>query len=166
METKPLCLGKIGAPQGLKGFVRVHSWTEPKTQIFDYQPWTLSLDHGQQKLSATLVNKGKYIVAKIDTINDREQAQLLTHAEIHIERSQLPQVNNNEYFLTDLIDAEVVNNDKQLLGTVEDIVNYGASDIIVVKQKSKTHYIPLIKPTINMIDLEHKKIIVDWDENF
>lgn len=166
MEESSLCLGKVGAPHGLKGYMRIQSWTEPKTQIFSYQPWVIMKGNQKNSVVASFISEGKHLIAKLEGIEDRDQAQSLTHANIYIDRNQLPTMAPDEYLLADLIGCNVVNLKNNALGIIEDVVNYGASDIIVVKQDTKTHYIPLISPTTNMIDIEHKTVIVDWDEDF
>lgn len=164
--TQTICLGKIGAAQGLKGFVRVQSWTEPKSKIFDYQPWILVINGESKQVHASLQSQSKHIIASIETSSNREQAQALTHAEIHISRQQLPEPKDDEYFLADLIGAVVYSLEQIELGTVKDVVNHGANDTMVVANHEKTYYIPLIDPFVQTIDLQKNTVLVDWDHNF
>lgn len=165
-SSNPICIGKVGAAQGLKGHVRIHSWTDPDHQIFNYSPWSLMLNGNCNLVTAKKVEHGKHLIAEIKGIDDRNLAQALTHAEIFVDREAFPNIAKDEYYYTDMIGAKVINQEGKTLGAIEDIANFGAQDTLVVQQGKKTFYIPNIKQFVTQIDTENKVICVDWDEDF
>ncbi len=165
-SSTPICIGKIGAAQGLKGHVRIQSWTDPEHQIFDYSPWSLSLNKNETLVSASKVEHGKHIIAKIEGIDDRTAAQALTHAEIFVARDQLPEPQEDEYYFADVIGAKVINHTGETIGILDEITNFGAHDTLVVKQGKKTIYIPNVKQFVLSIDVDNKLVQANWDEDF
>ena len=166
---KPLIVGKLNGASGIKGWVKVYSYTDPKENILNYSPWYLKLDGQWQQVS--ILNgreQGKTVVAQLEGCNDRNTAESYRGVEIAIEESQLPQLEEGEYYWRDLIGLTVVNMAGEELGTVKRMMETGANDVLVVKTASKEEllipYVP--EYSVMKVDLESKQITVDWELDY
>lgn len=166
---KPLIVGKLNGASGIKGWVKVYSYTDPKENILNYSPWYLKLDGQWQQVS--ILNgreQGKTVVAQLKGCNDRNTAESYRGVEIAIEESQLPQLEEGEYYWRDLIGLTVVNMAGEELGTVKKMMETGANDVLVVKTASKEEllipYVP--EYSVMKVDLESKQITVDWELDY
>lgn len=148
--------------------MKVFSHTQPRENILRYSPWTL------QKNNQILVIKvlggqrqGHNVVAELDGIIDRDAAQALMGYEIFINRQQLPKTNVGEYYWADLIGLEVETETGFKLGKVDTLLETGANDVLVVIDGETERLIPFIQNhTVLNIDLQNKRMIVDWDPDF
>lgn len=162
-----IIIGQIGAPFGIKGWVKIHSFTNPIENILDYDPWCISAAEGWQLITPEQgALHSNQIIAKFPACNDRNQAQLYTHKEIAIERHQLKKAGPNEYYWIELEGLTVVNTAGERLGTVSRLMATGANDILVVTQANHQILIPYIKQVIHSVDLETKQIVVDWQADW
>ena len=160
-------IGSIGAPHGIKGWSKVNSFTRPKENIFYYSPWLIKLKEQWQEIEFTEHQPSHHrLRIKIAACDDRNQASLYTKAKIGVYRKQLPQLDLEEYYWTDLENLTVINQQGVILGQVSYLFETGANDVIVVKGE-KEHFIPYILDLYVLnIDLENSKIEVDWDPEF
>jgi len=173
-----IAIGHIGSAYGLKGWVNIISYTQPKTNIIEYSPWYLknaqTNDLQYQLIEVQEIRKhGKGIVALLPDCNDRTQAEALKNIEIAISHEQLPEQASDEFYWHDLIGLQVCTVNDIELGKVVDLMETGANDVLVVDQqldsvdKPKTRLIPFIRPdVVTKIDLKLKLIVVDWDPDF
>lgn len=166
---KPLIVGKLNGASGIKGWVKVYSYTDPKENILNYSPWYLKLDGQWQQVS--ILNgreQGKTVVAQLEGCNDRNTAESYRGVEIAIEESQLPQLEEGEYYWRDLIGLTVVNMAGEELGTVKKMMETGANDVLVVKTASKEELLVPYVPeySVMKVDLESKQITVDWELDY
>lgn len=166
-ENSWIVVGKFGRPQGLSGFVRVFSFTEPKDNLYDYMPWHAEIAGSLQLLEPVEFKKNtKFDLVKIAGFEKRELAEQLTNIEIVIEREQLPDLPNDEYYWHQLFGMTVENTQGVVLGTVKDMLATGANDVMIVDGK-KRHLIPYVqKEFILNIDNAKNLITVNWDEDF
>ncbi len=154
-----LLVGKIGRSHGIKGFVKIHSYTEPATNIIHYQPW---YDKNKKPL---VILKCEVLGNKVIALFD-EKEKPEVNSELWIERSQLPPLKEQEYYWADLIGLAVYNLDNHYLGDITELFNTGANDIVQVNNKTKTLLIPFVWNTyIIKIDLTEKTMQVDWHED-
>lgn len=160
-----ITVGKVGSTYGIHGWLKIVTYTEYGETILDYSPWYLSRDNTkwQETVIEDSRGHGGGIIVKFKGIDNPEQARLLTGLTIAITRSQLPTLENDEYYWTDLIGLTVINKDGTVYGTVAYLIETGSNDVIVVKG-DKEHAIPFLKGTvITSIDLAKKEIHVDWE---
>ena len=173
-EQQLVTLGKVGAVYGIKGWLKIHSFTDDPEAILDYFPWSLKLGSHIQSVEVTDWRKhNNGLVAKLAKFDDRNQAQTLVGAEILVNRAALPALPEGEYYWRDLMGMNVVNVQGYNLGTVTDMMETGANDVLVVKANlqdafgQKERLIPyLYEQVIKSVCLETKKINVDWDPGF
>lgn len=160
-------VGRVGTAFGVKGWLKIHSFTEPSENILKYNPWMLKQRGIWQAIEvAETAEQGTQLVIRFKNCFDRDVAQLYTNAEIAVEREQLPKLADNEYYWTDLEGLKVTNKAGVILGTIEYILATGSNDVLVVKG-DKQYLIPfLLDQFVLNIDLANKNMLVDWDPEF
>ncbi len=165
---KLVLLGRIVGVHGVRGELKLESYTEPRMQIFRYQPWLLRSASGERKIDACHGRtQGKGIVAELPGIADRDAAAALVGAEIWVMRSVLPAPQLGEYYWSDLEGLEVVTVEGVSLGKVSHLVATGANDVLVVKDAKRERLIPfLIGQFVMKVDFEAASLTVDWDPEF
>lgn len=124
-----ILVGKIVAPQGIRGEVRVQTYTQTPTDLKDLKIHSDKLADGAFHFVRQLNPQSTVIIAKIDGVNDRNAAELLRGVELFINRSDLPELKDGEYYQADLIGMKVVHDGVEL-GVVDNIQNYGGGDIL------------------------------------
>ncbi|WP_404851952.1 ribosome maturation factor RimM [Colwellia sp. MB02u-9] len=171
---KDVTLGKVGAVYGIKGWLKIHSFTDDQEAILDYFPWSLKLGDKIQSVDITDWRKhNNGLVVKVAGIDDRDVAQKLVGSEIFVSEEALSDLPEGEFYWRDLIGMAVVTDKGYDLGRVSDIMETGANDVLVVKANLKDGYgkkerlIPyLMDQVILSISAEDKQICVDWDPGF
>ncbi|MCF6438289.1 ribosome maturation factor RimM [Pseudoalteromonas luteoviolacea] len=173
-NTSTLVVGKLGAPYGIKGWLKVHSFTDDPQGIFDFSPWLIGQQGKWQALEVSdwrRHNKG--FIAKFANINDRDEAMAYTNAEIAVNSEQLPELPEGEFYWRDLIGMTVVTNKGYNLGHVDDLMETGSNDVLVVKANKKDAFgqaerlIPFLTDSV-IVEIKHeeREITVDWDPAF
>jgi 16S rRNA processing protein RimM len=165
LEDKIL-IGKIGAPYGVKGWIKVMAFNDSGTSILDYKPWHIGDNRGNWQIAKVESAKsyGKGYIAKFEGIDTPEDARILTGKTLSIVKSQLPKLAPNEFYWADLEGLTVINHLGKNLGTIAYLIETGSNDVLVVKGE-KEHAIPyLMDDIIKSIDVESKTMHVDWDE--
>lgn len=170
-DPEYITVGCIGAPFGVKGWVKVQSYTESPANILGYEPWYLRVankPNAPWRVAKVEDAKdhGKAIVAKFDGCDDRDAAALMSGTDIAIHRDQLPPAEEGEYYWADMMGLRVVTLDGAELGTVDHLMETGANDVLVVKGE-RERLIPFVMDVVvHDVDLEAGVIRVDWDADF
>lgn len=161
-----IVLGRIVGLFGVKGWVKVYSYSRPRQAILEHGTWQIRSAGGWHKYDVAEGRmQGGGVIARLEGIVDRTAAAALIGADIAIERSQLPALKHGEYYWADLEGLTVVNLGGVELGTVDYLFETGANDVMAV-QGDRERLIPYIADVIREVDLEHRIIRVDWDEEF
>ena len=160
-------VGQVSALFGIKGWVKIFSYTQPRDNILQYNPWLIKtgadwvevrLEEGRQQ--------GKGVIARLEAYDSPEQSSRLIGCDIGLRQAQLPSLSEDEYYWNDLIGMQVINQDKVDLGIVKRMIETGSNDVLIVQGDSE-RLIPYIKEqVIKNIDLDEKIIQVDWDPDF
>jgi 16S rRNA processing protein RimM len=160
-------IGRISGLYGVRGWVKIFSYTRPIKNILNYSPWQLG-QHGQWQTISVSEGRvqGKGIIAHLESINDREQASRLLGAEIAVERQQLPQPAKGEYYWADLIGLTVINREGITLGQVDHLLETGANDVLVLKGERERLIPFLLESVILDVDLTQSVLRVDWGVDF
>jgi 16S rRNA processing protein RimM len=160
-------VGKISGVFGVKGWLKIFSYTSPKENILNYSPWLLKKAGEVKTVEVVDGNlQGGGVIAQIKGVNDRNQAETLLGYEIFIRREQLPETSEGEYYWSDLIGLEVETTDGVVLGIVDSLLETGANDVLIVKGE-RERAVPFIKGQVIVeIDREAGRIVVDWDPDF
>ena len=166
LNDKKLLVGKINGFFGLQGWVKVFSYTNPRSNILNYSTWSIMFDDTFQAID---IIKGreqsKTIVAHLRGIDNREDSQKFIGKDVYIDKELLPELKEGEYYWHELIGFKVINKNQENLGVVDYFVETGANDVLVVRGK-KEHWIPYIEPFLISIDSQNKEILVEWDKDF
>ena len=159
--SEELCLGVIIGPHGIKGAVRVKSFTEKPESIAEYG--TLHDKYGKSfDLQLEGQSKGTLIVS-IKGMTTRTQAEVLKGTELFIKRKVLPHTDDGEYYHADLLGLNVYNRDGKKMGVVKAMHNFGAGDIVevVIAETENTVLIPFNNNTVPEIDFVKQEMIVE-----
>ncbi|WP_446810076.1 ribosome maturation factor RimM [Methylomonas sp. 2BW1-5-20] len=161
-------VGQVSGVFGVKGWVKVYSFTDPRENILQYSPWFLQKNNQLREIKLLVGRRqGSLVVAELDGVGDRDLAAELIGADILIRKQQLPKASDGEYYWADLIGLEVRNQEGCKLGKVGHLLETGANDVLVVVDGELERLIPFLQQsTILKIDLDDGLIIVDWDPDF
>ncbi|VEB35107.1 ribosome maturation factor RimM [Legionella cherrii] len=162
-----IVIARFGRPHGVKGFVTVHSFTEPRDNVLKYTNWHAFINNKWQPIKLLRAEvQTKSIIAQIEGYPERESVAHLTNIEIAVQQEQLETLKPGEYYWHQLIGMNVINQKGQSFGTVTEIIPTGANDVLVV-EGNKRHLIPyLLDQFILDIDTNQQLITVDWDMDF
>jgi len=161
-------IGRFGRPHGIKGFVSVISFTEPRENVIHYTNWHVYGSDNQWQaipLLKTEINN-KFILAQIEGFDTREQVASLTNRNIAIDRAQLKKLAPNEYYWHQLIGMTVVNQANELIGTVDDIMATGSNDVLIVTGNRRVLIPYLLDDVVLAVDELRRVITVAWDLDF
>jgi 16S rRNA processing protein RimM len=163
-----LSVGQVSGVFGVKGWVKVYSYTDPRENILQYSPWFLRKNGLLREVKLLAGRRqGSLVVAELQGVRDRDHAAELMGAEILISKQQLPKASDGEYYWADLIGLEVINQEGCKLGKVDSLLETGANDVLVVVDGELKRLIPFLQQsTILKIDLDDGIIVVDWDPDF
>ena len=166
LDEKKLLVGKINGFFGVQGWVKIFSYTKPRKNILEYQPWYF-IDNGAYK--AIEITSGreqsKTIVAQVKGIDNRDEAVQLIGKDLYINKEQLPELDDDEHYWHELTGFRGINKNEVDLGIVDYLVDTGSNHVLVTKGNTE-HWIPYIEPFLVSVDKDKKVISVDWDENF
>lgn len=154
-------LGKICQSHGVRGEVKILSYTTPAESIFSY---ALSDEHGNKMLLAKTGTQPDWFVCKIAGIDDRNAAQALKNKEIGVARSMLPLPEEGTILASDLIGCAVYDMQKLPIGTVRQVANYGASDILIIDTMDGELMLPFTERFIPQQDLKSRVLICDMPD--
>ena len=171
LASDKVIVGKIGAPYGVKGWVKINSYTETPEGIFDYAPWFLG-DEKEYQIDQWRPH-GKSLVAKIVGVDSRDDAERIKNLDININASQLPDLGDEGVYWRELTGMKVVTTQGYDLGVVKEVFNTGANVVIHVKANvgdafgQKERLLPFVfDEVVQEVDKEAKVIKVDWDPEF
>ena len=157
-------LGLVGAPFGVRGWVKLRSHTDPPERLLEHRSLQLGLGGTWRtyKLEASGRSGGR-LTAKLAGIDDRDQAQALRGARICVPRSELPQREDRDYYRADLIGCEVVNLAGVHLGIVQHFVETPAHALMVVRG-TQEYWVPAVAQHLRRVDLQARRVTVDWND--
>ena len=167
-----IVLGKITSVHGVRGEVKIYSFTDPIDNLLDYPTWTLKRD-GEVK-QVELVSgrlQGKVLVAKLKGLDDREVARTLAGFDICVPRALLPDLDDGEYYWHQLEGLKVIDLQGQLLGRLDHLLETGSNDVMVVKPcpgslDDRERLLPYTEQCVQKVDLAAGEMRVDWDADF
>ena len=165
-------MGRVIAPYGVKGWVKVHAYTEDRATLLDYAAWWIrpragsAKDAGGWREYAVEASRehGASLIAQLAGIGDREAAAMLKGADIGVPRDALPPVAENEIYYSYLVGLEVVNRQGEHLGRVATVQDYGAHPVFRVTDVATgtERLIPFVAAYVDRVDVAAGRIEVDW----
>lgn len=165
-------LGRLSTVFGVKGWLKVNSHTQQRENIFDYPQWQLKI--GNQWQNWRVVEgrpHGKTLIVKLDGCDDPEQAQKLVGSEFAVNRSELPETEEDEHYWSDIIGMQVITVAGKDLGIVKEILETGSNDVLIVTNNAADKKTECLVPWLDgnvIIDVnkDSSTITVDWDADF
>ena len=170
-KTNFILIATIGKSKGLNGEFFLNSLSEPKENIINY----INFKFGDSKKSIKfdyIKPINKKLIAKLTDINDVDEIKKLTNKELFINKSQLPELPDDEVYWHDLIGMKVINTLNEDIGIVDEVNNFGSSDILMINPSktsidNKSRLIPFIKDKyIISYSITNNQLIVDWGLDF
>lgn len=169
MQKNWVLVGSVGKPHGVKGWVKINSYTEPLSNILLYQPWYLAA-HDKEVLCPIEIQQhqihNQRLVVQFENCQTPESAQLFTNHKIYVDRKQFSPLATQEYYWTDLEGLKVYTCENVYLGIIQTIFATGSNDVLIIEGEKRVLIPFLLDRTIKSIDLEQQIMIVDWDLNF
>jgi 16S rRNA processing protein RimM len=166
-EERRILLGRVLGAFGVRGEIKLQSFTDPPMALLKYQPWRVVHAGVETELSgASGRETAKGVVARFPGVEDRDAAEALRGAEVWVLRSRLPAPKPGEHYWVDLEGLTVVNREGIVLGTVSHLFETAANDVMVVIG-DRERLIPFLPDRFVFdIDFGSRKIVVDWDADF
>jgi 16S rRNA processing protein RimM len=159
---RPVILGRIGAPFGVQGWLKVQSYTDPLEGIAGYPTWEL---HRGSSLGRKAVlewkRAGSGVAVRLEGVDSREAAQALTGAEVRVERAELPPTAPGEYYWHDLVGLDAYSPEGVPLGRVAGILDMPAHPVLVL-EGDRERLVPLVPERLAGVDLEAGRLTLDW----
>lgn len=165
-------LGRLGKTHGLKGWLRLDSFTDPALNITEYRKFFTNRGTRQDLVMDQVQEQGSKLIAHFEGFDDPETAQQLVGAELQIPASELPDLRDNQYYWYQLIGLTVINSEGQLLGQVDRMLETGANDVLVVKATAASiddheRLIPYLRDAVvKRINLDQGSIEVEWGADY
>ncbi len=157
-------LGRIVGLFGVRGWVKVYSYTEPREGIVEYKRWLLGYPEGWQERQVVDGRRsGRSVVVQLEGVEDRDAAAGLLGLEIGVPREALPRLGAAEYYWADLEGLLVQGKDGTSLGRLERLLETGAHDVMVVRGEQERLIPFVIGAVVLDVDLDAGLIRVDWD---
>ncbi|OWL90876.1 ribosome maturation factor RimM [Halopseudomonas aestusnigri] len=166
-------LGKIVSVHGVRGAVKVYSHTDPLDNVLDYAEW--SLNRGSEQRTVSVLGgrvQGRVLVVNLKGVDDRNKAEDLVDFEISIASDALPELEDGDFYWHQLEGLQVINQEGQLLGKVDHLLETGSNDVMVVKPcagsvDQRERLLPYLPGQfVIRVDLEAQVMQVDWDAEF
>lgn len=160
--TERICVAQIGAAHGVRGEVKLRSFTEDPAAFNSYGP--LESEDGKRCFEIEALRQANdHFVARIAGVADRDAATKLTNLKLYVPRDRLPPVEDDDtYYHSDLIGLDAVTPDGAVLGTVKAVANYGAGDLIEIATADggASLLVPFTTAAVPAVDIKGRKIVV------
>jgi 16S rRNA processing protein RimM len=165
-------VGRLGAAHGVRGWMRVQSFTDPPQRLFEWRSWVLQAEGGaprEVKLleARPLGNKegGNGWIARLEGVDERDAASRLSGSLVLVDRVEFAPTGAREHYRADLVGFEVKNLEGALLGVVEHFVDTPANAVMVIRG-AREYLVPVTAQHLRKVDVESRGLIVDWPEDF
>lgn len=160
-------MGRFAKPHGVRGWIKVVSFTDPIENLLDYKIW--QVQHRSASQIVTMQSGkicGPFLIVKLEGIENPETVKYYTNGFIAIERGALPSLKEGEYYWSDLIGLRVISVDGLNFGTVTSLIETTSNDVLIVKDRHHERVIPYISKVVKSVNVEENSIIVDWEADF
>ncbi len=159
--SERICVAQIGAAHGVRGEMRLWSFTQDPMAFADYGP--LETEDRKRKVEIESARPAKdHLVVRVKGVADRNGAEALRNVKLYVDRDRLPPVEDDEtFYYTDLVGLTAETPDGGALGTVSAVHNFGAGDVIEIKAESgEPLLVPFTEHTVPKVDLKARRIVV------
>jgi len=172
-QAQETVIGQITSVFGVKGWLKVYSYTDPREGILDYRNWTLV--HNGQRLPVKVEEgrrQGQSVAVSLKGVGDRDIARSYCGSDITVPTQDLPDLPEGEYYWHELEGLTVVTTENECLGCVDHLIETGSNDVLVVHATDlsidqRERLIPYLPDqVVRMVSLDEAKMIVEWDPEF
>ncbi|MCH9693916.1 MAG: ribosome maturation factor RimM [Gammaproteobacteria bacterium] len=159
-----MILGRVVGLFGVRGWIKVFSYTDPREAVLQYKGWMLGKNEQWQPVKvAEGKRQGKSVIARLEGVDNREAAEVLVGKEIRVSKESMPEPDEGQYYWSDLIGLKVVHRDGTELGKIDYMLETGANDVMVLKGE-KERLIPFVVDRVVLnVDLAAGQVDVDWE---
>jgi 16S rRNA processing protein RimM len=161
-SKRPVVLGRVGAPFGVQGWLKVQSYTDPREGIAGYRDWEL---HRGASLGHWTVldwkRAGPGVAVRLEGVDSREAAQALTGAEVRVERAALPPTAPGEFYWHDLVGLDAFGLQGEPLGRVAGVLEMPAHPVLVL-EGDRERLVPLVRERLAKVDMDGGRLVLDW----
>jgi 16S rRNA processing protein RimM len=165
-DDQKVLMAKIGAAHGIRGEVRVKPYGDDPLSFADYGILTTRDGKRSFEVERARVQK-TVVITKFKGIADRNQAEELNGIDLFIDRDQLPEPEEDEFYYSDLTGLDVLDQNGETLGKIIAVQDFGAGDLLEVRPKrGRSFYIPFTKDFVPAIDLENGRVSVSLPEDY
>jgi len=158
--TERLCIGVVVGAHGVRGALRIKPFTEDPADLTAYGPLTTETGQKWRLKGASVDGKG-VVTAKIDGVEDRNQAEALKGAKLYIERGALPEAEEDEFYIADLIGLPAQSPSGEPLGTIKAVFNFGAGEIVEVSGEAGDILVPFTRRAVPVVDVKARRVVID-----
>jgi 16S rRNA processing protein RimM len=156
-------VGRVVGAFGIKGWVRVRSYSTPPEGLLRYPHWTIA---GRDWKVLEGHAQGEFVVASLEGLADRSAAEAMRGGVIEVARTALPKAKRGEFYWTDVLGAEVVSTSGATLGRLTSVGSNGAQDVMVVTGE-RERLIPAVAGAIvQSVDVKARRIVVEWEPEY
>ena len=160
----PVVIGRISGLFGVRGWCKVHSYTEPREALIDYDAWRIGTEGDWRPVTVVEGRRhGKTLVVRLEGIEDRDAAAALVGLDIAVPRESLPDAGEGRYYWHDLEGLEVRRRDGTTIGRVRELLETGANDVLIVDGERETLIPFVVGEVVLDVDLANGHILVDWE---
>jgi 16S rRNA processing protein RimM len=163
-------LGHLGAPWGIKGWIKVDSFTDPPTAILNYPVWQVARADGSWEpvrvVTGRLQGTGRQVVAGLEGVSSPEEARRFVGRDVAVPRTELPEPKSGEYYWEDLLGCRAATLEGVELGVVSHFLEYPAGPMMVIRDGARERWVPLHPRHLKQVDLGERRVTVDWDPEF
>ena len=166
-EPRFVEVGRLGAAHGVRGWLRVQSFTDPPQRLFEWRRWVLKTAQGAER-EATLQDarpQGNGWIARLEGVEERDAASRLTGQMILVEHEALPPTEGRQHYRDDLVGFEVKNVEGVLLGAIDHYIDTPGNAVMVIKGE-REHWVPVTSQHLREVREDSRTLIVDWPEDF
>jgi 16S rRNA processing protein RimM len=160
-------VGRLGAAHGVRGWLRVQSYTDPPQRLFEWTSWQLKAANGATREAKLLEVRaqGNGWIARIEGVDERDGASRLTGQMILVEHEALPPTEGREHYRDDLVGFEVKNLEGVVLGVVDHFIDTPGNTVMVI-QGERERLVPMTREHLRSVDKDARSLVVDWPEDF
>ena len=162
-DLRRIEVGRLGAAHGVRGWLRVQSFTDPPQRLFEWKRWRLQSGTEVNVLEAR--PQGNGWIAHLEGIEDRDAAGRLSGQVVLVDRDELPATTGREHYRADLVGFAVMNLDGALLGVIDHFLDTPGNAVMVVKGE-REHLIPVTEQHLLVVNKGERLLTVDWPEDF
>lgn len=160
-------MGRIVGPFGVKGWVKLKTFTDSPKILVDHADWWVGRDGDWREVASVQTQQnGAALLARFEGCDSPEAALAYRGVEVGLPRESLPPPGEDELYLVDLIGLEVVNTDGELLGTLAEMFSNGAHEVMRVVDGDDERLVPFIDRFVRGVDMDAKRILVEWGKDW